>query len=151
MSLASSSRSNTRIQMLGLLQRLRENSNKQAKNDRLTNNEYERYATTDLSPIFPPFVQATLVAFEFAFSLSGRVLSNKRSKLTLTSLEMCMCLKDHLDATEGIQHTSNIEDVVYDEEVKAGKAILLYDEEIAQDKAASEARYNGSEDEITFD
>ncbi|GJS06039.1 hypothetical protein Tco_0362835 [Tanacetum coccineum] len=40
---------------------------------------------------------------------------------------------------------------IYDEEVQAGEAISLSDEEIAQDEAPSEARSNGSEDEITFD
>ncbi|GKC90966.1 zinc finger BED domain-containing protein RICESLEEPER 2 [Tanacetum coccineum] len=173
--------------MLGLLQRLRENSNKQAKNDRLTNNEYERYATTNfishipteqfvsfdvlgfwkaMESQFPVLsrmardvlsVQATLVASESVFSLSGRVLSNRREKLTPASLEMCMCLNDRLDTTERIQHTLNLEntldleEAIYDEEVQAGEAISLSDEEIAQDEAASEARSNGSEDEITFD
>ncbi|GJT94764.1 hypothetical protein Tco_1090282 [Tanacetum coccineum] len=53
---------------------------------------------------------------------------------------------DHLDATERIQHTSNLEhtldfeEAIYDEEVQAGEAISISDEEIAQDEAASEAR-----------
>nr|GFD13524.1 zinc finger BED domain-containing protein RICESLEEPER 2 [Tanacetum cinerariifolium] len=98
-------------------------------------------------------VQATSVASKSAFSTSGMVLSNKRTRLTPASLEMCMCLKDHLDANERIQHTSNLENIldfeetIYDEEVQAGEAISLSDEEIAQD----EARSNGSKDEITFD
>ncbi|GKD78764.1 zinc finger, BED-type, phospholipase-like, homeodomain-like protein [Tanacetum coccineum] len=64
---------------------------------------------------------------------------------------------DHLDATERIQHTSNLkntldfEEGIYDEETQAGEAILLFDKEITQDEAASEARSNGSEDEINFD
>nr|GEY12404.1 putative AC transposase [Tanacetum cinerariifolium] len=101
--------------------------------------------------------QATSVASEFAFSLSGRLLLNRRTKLTTASLEMFMCLKDHLDATERIQHALNLKNTlyfevaIYDEEVQAGEAISLSDEEIAQDEAASEARSNGSEDEITFD
>nr|GEU88526.1 zinc finger BED domain-containing protein RICESLEEPER 2-like [Tanacetum cinerariifolium] len=91
-------------------------------------------------------VQATSIASKFAFSLSGRVLSNRRRKLTPGSLEMCMCLKDHLDATERIQHTSNLEntvdfeEVIYGEEVQAGEAISLFDKEIAQDETAIEAR-----------
>nr|GEV77437.1 zinc finger BED domain-containing protein RICESLEEPER 2 [Tanacetum cinerariifolium] len=78
-----------------------------------------------------------------------RVLSNKRTKLTSASLEMCICLKYHLDATKRIQHTSNIEntlnfeEAVYDEEVQAGEAISLYNEEISQDEVASEARRGG--------
>ncbi|GJV45523.1 hypothetical protein Tco_1430059 [Tanacetum coccineum] len=47
MSLASSSRSNSGNPMSQLLHRLRDHSNKQAKNDRLASNEYERYVTTD--------------------------------------------------------------------------------------------------------
>ncbi|GJY47724.1 zinc finger BED domain-containing protein RICESLEEPER 2 [Tanacetum coccineum] len=54
-------------------------------------------------------VQASTVASESAFSLSGRVLSIRRTRLTPASLEMCICLKDHLDAQERIQHTSNLE------------------------------------------
>ncbi|GKE84529.1 zinc finger BED domain-containing protein RICESLEEPER 2, partial [Tanacetum coccineum] len=93
---------------------------------------------------------------ESAFSTSGRILSNRRARLTPASLEMCMCLKNHLDANERIQHTSNLEntldfeEAIYDEEVQAGEAISLSDKEIAQDEAVSQARSNGSEDEITF-
>ncbi|GKE44882.1 zinc finger BED domain-containing protein RICESLEEPER 2 [Tanacetum coccineum] len=45
-------------------------------------------------------VQASTVALEYAFSTSGRVLSIQRTRLTPASLEMCICLKDHLDAVE---------------------------------------------------
>ena len=45
-------------------------------------------------------VQASMVASESVFSLSGRVISLRRTKLTPTSVEMCICLKDHLDAAE---------------------------------------------------
>nr|GEU29091.1 hypothetical protein [Tanacetum cinerariifolium] len=54
-------------------------------------------------------VQATLVASESAFSTSGRVLSIRRTRLTPASLEMCMCLKDHLDAQERKQDKSTLE------------------------------------------
>nr|GEZ35658.1 zinc finger BED domain-containing protein RICESLEEPER 2-like [Tanacetum cinerariifolium] len=47
-------------------------------------------------------VQASSVASESAFSTSGRVLSIRRTRLTPASLEICMCLKDHLDAKEPI-------------------------------------------------
>ncbi|GKC09502.1 zinc finger BED domain-containing protein RICESLEEPER 2, partial [Tanacetum coccineum] len=43
-------------------------------------------------------VQASSVASESAFLTSERVLSIRRTRLTPTSFEMCMCLKDHLDA-----------------------------------------------------
>ncbi|GJW89576.1 zinc finger BED domain-containing protein RICESLEEPER 2 [Tanacetum coccineum] len=190
-SAASSSRSHSGNPMTNLLNRLKENSNKRAKSDRLSSNEYERYVTTDfishLRPnefagvdvlgfwkakesMFPILsrmardiisVQATSVASKSAFSTSGRVLSIRRTRLTPTSLEMCMCLKDHLYATDQIQHTSNLknspgfEEEILDEEVLAYEAISLFDEEIALDEVASEARSNrfgsGEEIEITSD
>nr|GFB34388.1 zinc finger BED domain-containing protein RICESLEEPER 2 [Tanacetum cinerariifolium] len=95
-------------------------------------------------------VQATSVAFKSAFSISKRVLSIRRTRQTLTFLEMCMRLKDHMDATERIQHTSNIENALYleeeilDEEVPENEATPLFDEDIALDQAAGEARSNTS-------
>ncbi|GJT68411.1 hypothetical protein Tco_1019891 [Tanacetum coccineum] len=84
---------------------------------------------------------------EIAFSLSGRVLSIRRTKLTPASLEMCICLKDHLDAQERIQHTSNlegdcleIEQQLHEVEAEAGYAINIADEEIVleeQDRSGS--------------
>nr|GEY09959.1 zinc finger BED domain-containing protein RICESLEEPER 2 [Tanacetum cinerariifolium] len=89
-------------------------------------------------------VQATSIAFESAFSISGRVLSIRRTRLTPASLEMCMCLKDHLDAQECKQDKSTLEtpvdfeEEILDAEVQANKAIPLSDEEIALDAASSE-------------
>ncbi|GKC35608.1 hypothetical protein Tco_1047992 [Tanacetum coccineum] len=63
---------------------------------------------------------------------------------------MCMCLKDHLDATDRIQHTLSLEnsldfeEEILEEEVLENEAIALFDEEIVLDEAASEARSNGS-------
>ncbi|GKC92769.1 hypothetical protein Tco_1158211, partial [Tanacetum coccineum] len=57
---------------------------------------------------------------------------------------------DHMDATERIQHTSNLENAldfeeeILDEDVQENKAIPLSDEESALDEAASKARSNGS-------
>ncbi|GKD16435.1 zinc finger BED domain-containing protein RICESLEEPER 2-like protein [Tanacetum coccineum] len=129
-SAASSSRSNSENPMTHLLNQLKENSNKRAKNDRLASNEYERCVTADFisylstyefasfdvlgfwkakESMFPVLsqmardilcVQATSVASEFAFSTNGRVLSIRRTRLTPTSLEMYMFLKDHLEATD---------------------------------------------------
>nr|GFA34683.1 zinc finger BED domain-containing protein RICESLEEPER 2 [Tanacetum cinerariifolium] len=77
-------------------------------------------------------VQASTVASESVFSLSGRVLSIRRTRLTPASLEMCICLKDHLDAQERIQHISNlegdcleIEEQLLEVEAEAGYAIIL--------------------------
>nr|GFC09009.1 zinc finger BED domain-containing protein RICESLEEPER 2 [Tanacetum cinerariifolium] len=103
---------------------------KKARNDLTMSSEFERYVNSDfvthLHPKeFPTFdilgfwkeketmfpvlsrramdlisVQASSVASESAFSTSGRVLSIRRTRLTPASLEICMCLKDHLDAKE---------------------------------------------------
>ncbi|GJX67659.1 zinc finger BED domain-containing protein RICESLEEPER 2 [Tanacetum coccineum] len=84
-------------------------------------------------------VQASSVASESTFSTSGRVLSIRRTRLTLVSLEMCMCLKDHLDAKERKQDKCHLEipldfeEDVFDDEVQRNEAIPLSDEEIALD------------------
>ncbi|KAL6569378.1 hypothetical protein OROMI_013892 [Orobanche minor] len=67
---------------------------------------------------------------------------------------MCICLKDHLDASERIQHTESleteldIEQEIHDIEVEEGFAISLSDEEIALDEASREA---SSDEDITLD
>nr|GFA32634.1 zinc finger BED domain-containing protein RICESLEEPER 2 [Tanacetum cinerariifolium] len=88
-------------------------------------------------------VQASSVASESAFSTSGRVLSIRRTRLTPASLEMCMCLKDHLDAKERKQDKCpletplDFEEDVFDDEVQRNEAIPLSDEEIALDANGS--------------
>nr|GFC88574.1 transposase [Tanacetum cinerariifolium] len=95
-------------------------------------------------------VQATSVASEFSFSISGMVLSIRRTRLTPASLEMCMCLKDHLDAQERKQDKSTLETLVdfeeeiLDTEVQANEVIPLSDEEIELDAANSEGSMSGS-------
>ncbi|GJV25385.1 zinc finger BED domain-containing protein RICESLEEPER 3 [Tanacetum coccineum] len=79
-------------------------------------------------------VQDTSVASESAFSTSERVLSIRRTRLALVSLEMCMCLKDHLDAQERKQDKSTLEtsvdfeEEILDADVQENEAIPLYDE-----------------------
>nr|GFA86102.1 zinc finger BED domain-containing protein RICESLEEPER 2 [Tanacetum cinerariifolium] len=95
-------------------------------------------------------VQATSVASKYDFSTNGMVLSIQRTRLTPASLKMCMCLKDHMDATERIQHTSNLENAldfeeeILDEQVQQNEVTPLSDEEITLDEADSEARSNVS-------
>ncbi|PWA59394.1 zinc finger BED domain-containing protein RICESLEEPER 2 [Artemisia annua] len=97
-------------------------------------------------------LQASTVVSESAFSTSGRILSIRRTRLTPASLEMCICLKDHLNAAERILHTSSLEDPleyeeqIQNEEVREGDSTHLFDEEITQDNEASEAR--SSEDDL---
>nr|GEV17136.1 hypothetical protein [Tanacetum cinerariifolium] len=64
------------------------------------------------------------------------------TRLTPTSLKMCMCLKDHLDAKERKQDKCPFEilldfEDVFDDEVQRNEAIPLSDEEIALDANAS--------------
>nr|GEW33780.1 zinc finger BED domain-containing protein RICESLEEPER 2 [Tanacetum cinerariifolium] len=86
--------------------------------------------------------QASSVASESVFSTSGMVLSIRRTRLTSASLEMCMCLNDHLDAKERKQDKCPIkipldfEEDVFDDAVQRNKAILLSDEEIALDASS---------------
>ncbi|GKD69064.1 zinc finger BED domain-containing protein RICESLEEPER 2 [Tanacetum coccineum] len=95
-------------------------------------------------------VQATSVAPESAFSTNERVLSIRRTKLTPSSLEMCICLKDHLNAQERKQHTSTLEnaldfeDEVLDAEMQENEATPLSDEEITLDVASQGAMASGS-------
>nr|GEX30846.1 zinc finger BED domain-containing protein RICESLEEPER 2 [Tanacetum cinerariifolium] len=160
--------------MSRLLYRLKEHTNKKARSGPSLSSEYERcvhldfvthlenneFATFDLlgfwkvkESIFPVLsciamdiisVQATSVASEFAFSTSERVLSIRRTRLTPASLEMCMCLKNHLDAQERKQDKSSLENPVdfeeeiLDAEVQQNEAIPVSDEEILLDAASSE-------------
>ncbi|GJZ11105.1 putative reverse transcriptase domain-containing protein [Tanacetum coccineum] len=160
--------------MSRLLNRLKEHTNKKARSDPSLSSEYERYVHSDFvthleynefaafdvlgfwkakESIFPVLsrmamdiisVQATSVASESAFSTSGRVLSIRRTRLTPASLEMCMCLKDHLDAQERKQDKSSLEtpvdfeEEILDAEVQQNEAIPLSEEEIALDVASSE-------------
>nr|GEW14145.1 RNA-directed DNA polymerase, eukaryota, reverse transcriptase zinc-binding domain protein [Tanacetum cinerariifolium] len=177
---ASSSRASGGNQMNRLLYRLKEHTNKKARSDPSLSSEYERYvhsnfvthlennefATFDLfgfwkakESIFLVLshmamdtisIQATLVASESVFSTSEMVLSIRSTRLTPASLELCMCLNDHLDAQERKHDKSSIENLVdFEEEilnadVQQNEAILLSDEEIALDAASCEGTMSGS-------
>ncbi|KAI3743136.1 hypothetical protein L1987_60839 [Smallanthus sonchifolius] len=84
-------------------------------------------------------VQAFTVASESVFSLSGRVLSIRRTRLTPAAMEMCICLKDHLDAVDRRQDRSSLEDeieveeFIHESEVNQGLASPLTNEELAED------------------
>ena len=85
-------------------------------------------------------VQASTVASESAFSVSGRVLSIRRTRLSPASLEMAICLKDYLDAAERIQDKTTLEGEIevegelYGLEVDEGLTIPLSEEEEAMDE-----------------
>ncbi|GKA68433.1 zinc finger BED domain-containing protein RICESLEEPER 2 [Tanacetum coccineum] len=99
-------------------------------------------------------VQASSVASESAFSTSGRVLSIRRTRLTPASLEMCMCLKDHLDAKERKQDKCpletplDFEEGVFDDEVQQNEAIPLSDEEITLDASSEGTSLRRPQEEI---
>ncbi|GJR81278.1 zinc finger BED domain-containing protein RICESLEEPER 2-like protein [Tanacetum coccineum] len=175
---------------------LTQHKQKKARGDPIMSSEYEQYIKTDfvrgLQPKdyesydvlgfwktkenqFPVLsrmaldilsVQASSVASESAFSTSGRILSIRRTRLTAESLEMCMCLKDHLDAHERRQHTTplelplDVEEGVFNDEVQMNEATQLTDQEIALD-ASSDGSFeepprdymlsSGAEDDETQD
>ena len=57
-------------------------------------------------------VQASTVASESVFSVSGRVISQPRSWLSPESVECCICLKDYLDGPARIRHLTTLEDAI---------------------------------------
>ncbi|KAJ9565291.1 hypothetical protein OSB04_001257 [Centaurea solstitialis] len=67
-------------------------------------------------------VQPSTVASEFTFSVSGRVVSQRRyiwktrryrrSRLSPESVECCICLKDYLDGVAQMQHVTTLEDAI---------------------------------------
>nr|GEW42713.1 zinc finger BED domain-containing protein RICESLEEPER 2-like [Tanacetum cinerariifolium] len=159
-----------------------EHTKKKARNDPSLSFEYERYVNSDFVTLldnseFAAFdllgfwkakesmfhvlsrmvmniisVQATSVASESGFSTSMRVLSIRRTRLTPASLEMCMCLKDHLDAQERKQHKSGLENPIYfeedilDVEVQQNEAIPLSEEENALDVVRSKGTMSDRSD-----
>ncbi|GKA68201.1 zinc finger BED domain-containing protein RICESLEEPER 2-like protein [Tanacetum coccineum] len=179
-----------------LLHGLNQHKKKKSRGDPTMSSEYEQYLKTDfvsgLQPKdfasydvlgfwkskenqFPVLsrmamdilsVQASSVASESAFSTSGRLLTIRRTRLTPESLEMCMCLKDHLDAQERKQDTSplelplDVEEGVFNVEVQQNEATQLTDQEIAldasSDGSSGEPRHDymmssGAEDDQTGD
>nr|GEZ36130.1 zinc finger BED domain-containing protein RICESLEEPER 2 [Tanacetum cinerariifolium] len=147
---------------------------KKARTDPTMSNEYERYVNLDFVTHLHPeefaafdvlgfwkekktmflvisrmamdiiSVQASSVASEFAFSTNGRVLSIRRTRLTLAFLEMCMCLKDHFDTKQRKQDKCpfeiplDFEADVFDDKVQRNEAIPLSDEEIALDASSED-------------
>nr|GFA64659.1 hypothetical protein [Tanacetum cinerariifolium] len=75
---------------------------------------------------------------------------NPKNKTHSASLEMCMCLKNHLDAQERKQDKSSLknpvdfEEDILDVEVQQNEAISLSEQEIALDVASSEGTMSGS-------
>ncbi|GJR18556.1 zinc finger BED domain-containing protein RICESLEEPER 2 [Tanacetum coccineum] len=72
-------------------------------------------------------VQASMVASESAFSISGRIISERRLRLTPESVEVCVCLKDYLDREDRVQHETSLEGPILedDEETIAREEVEL--------------------------
>ncbi|GJR65466.1 zinc finger BED domain-containing protein RICESLEEPER 2 [Tanacetum coccineum] len=164
-----------------LLHGLNQHKKKKSRGDPTMSSEYEQYLKTDfvsgLQPKdfasydvlgfwkskenqFPVLsrmamdilsVQASSVASESAFSTSGRLLTIRRTRLTPESLEMCMCLKDHLDAHERKQNSSplelplDVEEGVFNDEVQQNEATQLTDQEIALDASSDGSLSSGEQ------
>ncbi|GJW42842.1 zinc finger BED domain-containing protein RICESLEEPER 2 [Tanacetum coccineum] len=162
-----------------ILHGLNQHKKKKSRGDPTMSSEYEQYLKTDfvsgLQPKdfasydvlgfwkskenqFPVLsrmamdilsVQASSVASESAFSTSGRLLTIRRTRLTPESLEMCMCLKDHLDAHERKQNSSplelplDVEEGVFNDEVQQNEATQLTDQEIALDASSDGSLSSG--------
>ncbi|GJZ13300.1 zinc finger BED domain-containing protein RICESLEEPER 2 [Tanacetum coccineum] len=84
-------------------------------------------------------VQASTVASESAFSVSGRVIPPQRTKLTLVLVEVCICLIDHLDSMERIQHISQLEGDLerVEEEMNAKDIVISMAGPIDEDEIAN--------------
>ena len=54
-------------------------------------------------------IQASTVASESSFSLNGRIISVRRTRLTPESVEMAVCLKDYLDGVQRLQDKTSLE------------------------------------------
>ncbi|KAL8240450.1 hypothetical protein R6Q59_013805 [Mikania micrantha] len=97
--------------------------------------------------MIPPLIELTEV-LRVSILFSGRVLSLRRTKLTPESVEMCICLKDHLDSIDRIQDQTTLEDEtsievkVHDEEVEEGLSSGLSDEELAFEANFSRSQQN---------
>ncbi|GJT72566.1 hypothetical protein Tco_1031852 [Tanacetum coccineum] len=98
---------------------LTQHKQKKARGDPIMSSEYEDY-----------------IQNRFCEWTSPKDFDNRRTRLTAESLEMCMCLKDHLDAHERRQHTTplelplDVEEGVFNDEVQMNEATQLTDQEI---------------------
>ena len=94
-------------------------------------------------------VQASTVASESAFSTSGRIISDRRTRLTPEAVEVCVCLKDYLDGVDRIQHESSLDDPIIDEDVEEG--IIREEEEAGISPSSSTTNTEGELDEGEFE
>ncbi|GJV11318.1 zinc finger BED domain-containing protein RICESLEEPER 2 [Tanacetum coccineum] len=85
-------------------------------------------------------VQASTGASESNFSISGRVISQRRTKITQLAMEVCICLKYHIDSMERIQNISplegdmlRVEEEIHEEEIAMGLSVSLATQELNEE------------------
>ncbi|GKA91594.1 histone H2B.3-like protein, partial [Tanacetum coccineum] len=74
-------------------------------------------------------VQASTVASESAFSTSGRIISERRSRLTPESVKVCVCLKDYLDGVDrgpGVKMIPHSKDAADKKKKRHKKSVETY-------------------------
>ncbi|GJV12076.1 zinc finger BED domain-containing protein RICESLEEPER 2-like protein [Tanacetum coccineum] len=85
-------------------------------------------------------VQASTVASKSSFLVSGTVIPPRRTKLTSLAVEVCICLKDHLDSMKRIQNISplegdmeRVEEVIHAKEIAMGLSVPLTTQELNEE------------------
>ncbi|KAK1424834.1 hypothetical protein QVD17_20173 [Tagetes erecta] len=77
---------------------------------------------------------------EMEFPVLSAIARDLLSSQASTAVEMCICLKDHLDAIDRKQHLTSLEDdiepeaKIHDEEVEEGLSTGISDEELKEDE-----------------
>nr|GEV20077.1 hypothetical protein [Tanacetum cinerariifolium] len=136
-------KSQVKEQVLRILPRIKESVNATLEAEVLTRSSHSSRTSYAIA--------ADLSELELKKILIEKMEGNKsiQTRLTLASLEMRMCLKDHLDAQERKQDKSTLEtpvdfeEEILNAEVQENEAIPLSDKEIALDAASSEGSMSG--------
>ncbi|KAI3667860.1 hypothetical protein L6452_42930 [Arctium lappa] len=103
-------------------------------------------------------IQASTVASESAFSFIGKIISARRTRLTLESVECCMCLQDYLDNMQRIQDQTSLEADIDDMEANLAENEvdqgLSMSPTVTDDDASSVdgvSHYDDEEEELNVD
>ncbi|GKC56840.1 zinc finger BED domain-containing protein RICESLEEPER 2 [Tanacetum coccineum] len=97
---------------INLYNSLFEDATKRQRTSAPTSELGQYMATNFLITLSPEeFANFDILAWSFrsAFSISGRFISERRSRLTPESVEVCVCLKDYLDGVDRVQHETSLE------------------------------------------
>ncbi|KAK1407917.1 hypothetical protein QVD17_39544 [Tagetes erecta] len=81
-------------------------------------------------------LQSFYGSIRICFSTCGRVISLRRTRLSSEAMEMCICLKDHLDAVDRKQDQTTLEEEIepkiHEEEVEEGLSSKILNEELTK-------------------